>query len=774
LLSRILVLFFAFILTATAFGTGMLDIVERPLLEQRFKLDIRDGRPDLVVVEIDPKSLREIGTWPWKRSLHALLVDRLTAAGAKTIVFDVDFSLSSSEAEDLAFEKALARRNGRTVLAAFRQWSDADGRFVDVGPMPRFLPYSEIASANIFPESDGLLWRQPMFLAWNDQVIPTIATSIAMRAGWSVDPDTPIQDFWIDYSITPDSFERYSFSDVAGGMVDPAVFSGKTVLVGATAVELGDNVATPLYKSLPGVLVQMLAAQSLMKERALQPLPNTITFLLLFLAITGVVAFSWRKSPGQAIAAVFGLNIGIFIAAAVLQSFYAVLVPAAPFIVGTFLVGTFIFLVRFRQLAARAVAERFARLKSQAMMANVAKNAFDALITTDENGKIQTFNLAAERIFEIRQSKVSGRGMSEYYVPSKLTHNLAFEDVLKQAVSTSEHLRILCKRANGKAFHADLAVTRIDEEETGGLILLMRDIDDFVKVERLAKRRERELKIAKQQAEGANRAKTEFFANMSHEFKTPLNAVMGFAEIMHGEILGPLGSPKYVEYSKDIYDGGARLLDTLNDVLDFARLEDGKFVIQSEEFSLSDLVIRLGENSVEQIKTAGLTLTMKLPSPPIDYTSDQRLLKRALEAILSNAIKFNRPEGKIELALCYNEEGDIQLSVSDSGIGIPAEEIENCFSAFGQANRGLNRQYEGAGLGLSLAIKYTEVLDGKLLIESEVDEGSTVTIILPVAQQECTEAASYEGLVGSKGTSSSISLAESDISPQNSQSNSQS
>ncbi|USG60448.1 CHASE2 domain-containing protein [Sneathiella marina] len=719
----------------------MLDFVERPLLEQRFKLDIRDGNPQLVVVEIDPKSLREIGTWPWKRSLHALLIDRLTAAGAGTVIFDVDFSLASSDTEDLAFEKALARRNGRTVLAAFRQWSDADGRFVDLGPLPRFLPYSEIASANIFPESDGLLWRQPLFLDWNGQVIPSIATSVALQAGWTTDRSISVQGFGIDYSITPDSFERYSFSDVAGGAVDPSVFNGKTVLVGATAVELGDNVATPLYKSLPGVLVQTLAAQSLMTDRALQPLSKTLTYLLLFFAIAAVVAFSRRKTPGKGLVAVIGLNIVIFITAAVIQSYSTVLVPVAPFIVGTSLAGTLIFLIRFRQLAARAVAERFARLKSQAMMANVAKNAFDALIMTNEAGKIETLNLAAERIFNVKQAKANGHSMSEYYVPSKLTHNLSFEEVLKQAVTTAEPLRILCKRASGKAFHADLAVTRIDEEESGDLILLMRDIDDFVKTERTAIRRERALKIATRQAKLANRAKTEFFANMSHELKTPLNAVMGFAEIMHGELLGPLGSPKYIEYSKDIYDGGAKLLETVTDVLDFARIEDGKLTLQNEQLNLTDLLTRMGEMSRERAEAAGIIFSMNLPSRPFTCTTDQRLLKKALGAILSNAVKFNQRDGQVELAACFTEDGDIRISISDSGIGIPAEEIETCFSAFGQADRGLQRQYEGAGLGLSLALKYIEALGGTLQIKSEVGVGTTVTMILPGQQPEQAEMA---------------------------------
>ncbi len=679
------------------------------------------------------------------------MVDRLTAAGAKTIIFDIDFSLASTAEDDAKLANALARRSGHTILAAFRQWSEADGRFVDIEPLELFAEHGEIASANIVPESDGLLWRHSLLHPWKEKSLPSIAYLIAQKINNTAGYQGVHNEFWIDYGISPGSFERYSFSDVAGGRIDPAVFAGNTVLIGATAVELGDNVTTPLYQSLPGVFVQMFAAQSIMIGRDLRPLPNSLTLVLLLLTSAFASISSWQQRPSRVILNLAAIDILVFLAAVVVQSTSIILIPVTPIFLGTFLSGFFTFLIRFRQLGLKVVTERIARLRYQTMMANVAKNAFDAIITTDATGKIKSLNLAAELIFKTSLAGENQVNMSDFYIPSKLTGKQEFADILTQALQSNEPRRILCKRSTGQAFHADLAVTTLDQEYENELILVMRDIDRSVKAERRALRRERELKQAKTRAELANRAKSEFLANMSHELKTPLNAVMGFAELMHGEVLGPLGSQKYVEYSKDIYDGGARLLATVTDVLDFARIEDGDLVIHRELFDLSGMITRIGALASERATAAGLSFsTIIQPDTPFIVCCDERLLKQALNSMLSNAIKFNKEDGFVILQLGSDDKGNYVLSISDSGIGIPEDQIETCFKAFGQANRGLHRQFEGAGLGLTLSKKYIEALGGTLDVSSTVGQGTTMTILLPAAVdgQELPDCNSDKGFKG--------------------------
>jgi signal transduction histidine kinase len=143
----------------------------------------------------------------------------------------------------------------------------------------------------------------------------------------------------------------------------------------------------------------------------------------------------------------------------------------------------------------------------------------------------------------------------------------------------------------------------------------------------------------------------------------------------------------------------------------------------------------MGTLMQERVETAGLELTIEIPEAPVVYLADQRLMKQSIAAILSNAIKFNREHGQVAVLLRIGDNGEARLSVSDSGIGIPAERIESCFDAFGQVDSSLKRHYEGAGLGLTLAKAYVESHGGACQIESVVGEGTTVTLSLPAERR---------------------------------------
>jgi signal transduction histidine kinase len=241
------------------------------------------------------------------------------------------------------------------------------------------------------------------------------------------------------------------------------------------------------------------------------------------------------------------------------------------------------------------------------------------------------------------------------------------------------------------------------------------------------------LKQANFELAAANRAKSEFLANVSHELRTPLNAIIGFSELMIGEMFGPLGE-RYAEYIRDIHDSGQHLLTVINDILDLSKIEAGRMEMAEEIFDLRGTIDSILRMAGERAAAGGIAVEVDLPEPSPRLSADERMIKQILINLLSNAIKFTASGGRIAVAAAVQQDGGIAVSVTDTGIGIPADDLPNLCSPFWQIDRGLNRKFEGTGLGLSLCKRMTEMHGGQLVIESEVGVGTTVTVRLPAAR----------------------------------------
>ena len=714
--------------TLAAFAGGALESLERPLIDLRMDLLERPADPGPILIEIDPSSVHEVGRWPWPRSLHALLLDRLTAAEAGEVFLDIDFSLPSDEVEDAALEGALERHEGGTTLAAFRQWSDTLQAYVDVGPLQRFARHGRLASTNMVPATDGLIREGARSYPWRDGPLPSFAAALAGVAGQQQG------NFYIDYGIGLENITRLSFVDVASGKVGSDVLKGRNVVVGATSVELGDMLAVPNYRVLPGVVVQLLAAQSLMLDRALLRLPFWV-FLLAVPAFVFVLGCRTRNCRiGTSVAIIGASNVVLWGGAAGLQVAFPVIVDVVPFTLGSFGASAIAFFLRFQKVAATLVTETVARHRTEQLMGAVARNAFDALVTTDGRGKVSFVNSAACRMFGVSMSDVQGISVSQFIARAGGLNDDSLPEALRQIMQLGKPRRLVCRRKNGEVFFADLTVSEIVDEKRDLFILMVRDIDRRVKAERRLMARERELRRAKTEAEVANQSKTEFLANMSHELKTPLNAVIGFSEIMEQQLLGPLGSDDYVTYAKDIKESGQRLFHTVSDVLEFSRIEADEVTLSEEDFDLSGLCRQMGDHLNARCEASGHNFEAYVPPAEVQYKGDERLIKLALNHVLSNAVKFTPSGGKIVFTLNLNDDGSAEILVEDSGIGIAEEEIEACFEPFGQANRGLQRSHEGSGLGLTLAKRFIDLHQGTITLQSIVDKGTKAKVTLPAAR----------------------------------------
>jgi signal transduction histidine kinase/CheY-like chemotaxis protein len=239
------------------------------------------------------------------------------------------------------------------------------------------------------------------------------------------------------------------------------------------------------------------------------------------------------------------------------------------------------------------------------------------------------------------------------------------------------------------------------------------------------------MRAAKDAAEAASLSKTGFLASMSHELRTPLNAVIGFSEMMIGEAFGPLGHDRYRGYVKDIHDSGWHLLAIINDILDVAKAESGKFELDEDVFDCREIISEAAIMLRPRIREAGLTLETELPDQMPQLRADRRRTKQILLNLIDNAVKFTPPGGRVSIAASCEPTRGLTVAVHDTGIGIAKENLKKVLQPFVQVTGSARRAREGTGLGLPLVRVMMERHGGTLELDSEVGKRTTARIIFP-------------------------------------------
>ncbi|UZN06201.1 ATP-binding protein [Leptospira santarosai] len=248
------------------------------------------------------------------------------------------------------------------------------------------------------------------------------------------------------------------------------------------------------------------------------------------------------------------------------------------------------------------------------------------------------------------------------------------------------------------------------------------------KLEVLVNQRTEELNLQKEMAEKANKAKSEFLANMSHELRTPLNSIIGFSRLMQL----PMEMEKENKYKDLIFHSGVHLLNIINDILDLSRIEAGKLVLNESDFDLKELISTSVEMILGEAITKNIEMTFQYFPEEADFEikADLKRIRQVVLNLLGNAIKFTDSYGNILITL-KKLESHFKLSVQDSGIGIPQDEIHRIFETFHQVKREDRSAYEGSGLGLPIVKKIVEAHQGSVEVESELEKGSTFNVFLP-------------------------------------------
>jgi PAS domain S-box-containing protein len=350
-----------------------------------------------------------------------------------------------------------------------------------------------------------------------------------------------------------------------------------------------------------------------------------------------------------------------------------------------------------------------------------------AIFMLDPNGHIASWNKGAQRIKGYTADEIIGRHFSVFYTAEDIASGKPpreLEIALEEGVFQEENIRL---KKDGSAFWANVVITAVRDED-GTLV-------GFAKVTRdLTERRaaqQRAIADARNlaEAEAANTTKSQFLTAMSHELRTPLNAIGGYTDLLSLGLGGPI-TPQQADYLERIRLSQQHLLGIISDLLNFSRIESGNLTYLIEPILVDeviDMVITLVE---PQAKANGIHLRRGKSAYKATALGDRTKLDQILLNLLSNAIKFTKSGGSVTVEAAMTDEST-NLSVIDTGSGIPAEKLEAIFEPFVQLGRSLRSAHEGMGLGLSISRDLARAMKGDLRVSSVERVGSTFTLTLP-------------------------------------------
>jgi diguanylate cyclase (GGDEF)-like protein/PAS domain S-box-containing protein len=419
---------------------------------------------DIVIVGIDERSLAGLHRWPWPRSTHARLLDQLLPMHPRHVFLDIDFSTRSTPQEDQQLADALSRSAPSTlILPAFQQnaSSDAD-ELLFTAPLPEFQLSATLGSVNLVPAADSLVRNIDTLWSPAGAHLPAVYALLSDR-------ELPRGRLAIDYALSPRSFEFISYIDLLQGRIDAATLQGKTVMIGATAIELGDMQPVPVYRSLPGVIVQALAAQTARSGRLLVPRQSTTCALLALWALLVASVLrgnGWRANAAIAVAsALFAM--GATLAARYLHLQLEV-VPLLAIVAVSFL------FVTLRSLDAetlRALRLSIIANRREALLRSVVESSTECILCVDAEGRIVSANASAGTLLAGTPATLDGQTLGGI-VPDLLgaDHLVAMQTLRNRISEGTAHA------LDGTRVPIELSITPVPLKDEQLYIVLLRDL----------------------------------------------------------------------------------------------------------------------------------------------------------------------------------------------------------------------------------------------------------------------------------------------------------
>lgn len=383
------------------------------------------------------------------------------------------------------------------------------------------------------------------------------------------------------------------------------------------------------------------------------------------------------------------------------------------------------------------IRRREAMLKTGALQSAILNSPNFAIIATDEKGIIQLFNIGAERMLGyLAEDVVNKINPSDIHDPQEvLVHAEAlslelgttitpgFEALAYKAsrgIDDTYDLTYICK--DGSRFPAIVSITALRDDYNEIIGYLLIGADNSVR-----KQVEDELIHAKAAAEKANLAKSDFLSSMSHELRSPLNAILGFAQLMESDVSPPTAAQK--ESTGQILRAGWYLLDLINEILDLSLIESGRMSLSREPMSLADVLLDCQTMIEPQAQTREIHITFPSYDTPYFVSADRTRVKQVLINLLTNAIKYNRAGGTVVVDCVVRSPQCIRVSVTDTGPGLTPEHLDQLFQPFNRLGQEDGTE-EGTGIGLVVSKRLVELMGGEIGVESQVGSGSQFWIEL--------------------------------------------
>jgi cell cycle sensor histidine kinase DivJ len=367
----------------------------------------------------------------------------------------------------------------------------------------------------------------------------------------------------------------------------------------------------------------------------------------------------------------------------------------------------------------------------------LARNMSDVISRHRRNGAVQFISPAAETMLGTRVAGLLGHGLFDrVHVADRPAYLTALSDAARGGEARSVEFRLKRDAPRGSERQSEfiwvemrcrpleLALQTAAASESE-VVAVMRDVTE-------RKVQEQALDVARAAAEQADAAKTRFLATMSHELRTPLNAIIGFSEMIVQEDALMLDAARRKEYAQLINDSGQHLLSVVNGILDMSKMESGNFEISPEPFAPRPALINCCNLLALKARDNGIDLVIRVPDDLPVMTGDPRAFKQVVLNLVSNAIKFTERGGVVTVAGSV-EGSRLLLRVTDTGVGISADDLRRLGDPFFQAGNTYQRRHEGTGLGLSIVKSLVGLHGGDFTVQSRIDEGTVVTVALPLA-----------------------------------------